>query len=306
MNQHAAFEIEVIHGFDPAVLRDILEINKRSFPLEWAYEDEEQYYSKMLTDARNIHLLLNYNSKRVGYLLGIPHNEALEELRNDDPGMGTNPQAYYIETVAILPEYQGKKGFSVLFKKLMEECKGKGITTVTMHARVSNGFSEKLQKKFKPIAIRHISNWPYYNSSEPTDYIEVSLPLAQTGSTHKTGFQGHKMVFGTKSTESIDHEPVKHLSRKELAKRFRHGAYLRAKEYRETDPWQIAMKEKLKELRRDAYQKAKERNRIYRNEIKANEDKKSSKKKAFRQKSLMGMVVKGSAIKKSGKETNSL
>ena len=39
----------------------------------------------------------------------------------------------------------------------------------------------------------------------------------------------------------------------------RREAYLRAKEYRKTDPRQIAMMEKLKQQRRDAYQKAKER-----------------------------------------------
>jgi hypothetical protein len=57
-------------------------------------------------------------------------------------------------------------------------------------------------------------------------------------------------------TKSLD-DPPKHLSKKELSKKFRHEAYLRAKEYRKTDPRQIAMTEKLKEQRRDAYQRLK-------------------------------------------------
>ncbi len=58
---------------------------------------------------------------------------------------------------------------------------------------------------------------------------------------------------------TADPEPPKRLSQKEFAKKMRRAAYLRAKEYRKTDPRQIAMMEKLKQQRRDAYQKAKER-----------------------------------------------
>ena len=42
----------------------------------------------------------------------------------------------------------------------------------------------------------------------------------------------------------------------------RRAAYSRAKEYRKTDPPQIALMEKLRQQRRDAYQKAKEREKV--------------------------------------------
>ena len=74
------------------------------------------------------------------------------------------------------------------------------------------------------------------------------------------------MTDDLKSTD--DHEPPKRLSQKEFAKKMRHEAYLRAKEYRKTDPRQIAMKEKLKQQRRDAYQKVKERGEVMRAEHK--------------------------------------
>jgi hypothetical protein len=69
------------------------------------------------------------------------------------------------------------------------------------------------------------------------------------------------------SAPEIDREPSEHLTKKELAKHYRHEAYLRAKEFRKTDPRQIALKEKLKEQRREAYQKGKERRKAYRDEI---------------------------------------
>ena len=59
---------------------------------------------------------------------------------------------------------------------------------------------------------------------------------------------------------------AEHLSRKEFAKRIRHETYQRAKEYRATDPKQIAMKEGLKLRRREAYQAAKARAKALKSE----------------------------------------
>ena len=94
----------------------------------------------------------------------------------------------------------------------------------------------------------------------------------------------------------------RNLSKKELAKEFRHEAYLRAKEYRRTDPRQIAMKEQQKEYQREAYQKAKERNKAYRDEKKNAAKEKSARKRIVKQdKLLKNMLAPASAIK--GQET---
>ena len=112
------------------------------------------------------------------------------------------------------------------------------------------------------------------------------------------------MALIKKSTVFPDREPPKRLSRKELARQFRHAAYQRAKEFRKTDPHQIAIKERLKEqqkeFQRDAYQKAKKRNKAYRAEIKNASDERAGKKKTVRQNKLRAMVARGSAIKGRG------
>jgi CRISPR/Cas system CSM-associated protein Csm5 (group 7 of RAMP superfamily) len=107
------------------------------------------------------------------------------------------------------------------------------------------------------------------------------------------------MTLFTKSAEESDHK----LSKKELAKQFRRDAYLRAKEYRKTDPRQIAMIEKMKEQRRDAYQQAKKRNKAYRDQLKKSLKEKSARKRIVKQDKLMKMVVPGSAIKGSAHES---
>jgi len=83
----------------------------------------------------------------------------------------------------------------------------------------------------------------------------------------------------------------RNLSKKKLAKEFRHEAYLRAKEYRETDPRQIAMKEQQKEYQREAYKKAKELNKAYRDEIKKASKDKSARKRIVKQDKLLRKVL---------------
>jgi hypothetical protein len=110
------------------------------------------------------------------------------------------------------------------------------------------------------------------------------------------------MASITKSKDKPKNERPKRLSRKELAQQFRHEAYLRAKEYRKTDPRQIAITEKSKEQRRDAYQQAKERNKAYRDEIKKASKEKSARKRIVKQdKLLRNVLVPSSTIK--GQET---
>jgi hypothetical protein len=94
----------------------------------------------------------------------------------------------------------------------------------------------------------------------------------------------------------------KHLTKKEMAKQFRHDAYLRAKEFRKTDPRQIVLKEKLKEQRREAYKKGKERRKAYQAEIKKVLKVKDAAAKIKKQNELKEMIAPGSSIKNdSGK-----
>jgi hypothetical protein len=104
------------------------------------------------------------------------------------------------------------------------------------------------------------------------------------------------MISYPKTSGDGGREPTKRLSKKELSKKFRHEAYLRAKEFRKTDPRQIAMAEKLKEQRKEAYQKAKDRGKAYRAELKNKSDERAAKKKVLIQKKLSATIQTGSAI----------
>lgn len=111
------------------------------------------------------------------------------------------------------------------------------------------------------------------------------------------------MISFPKSKDKHKGESSERLLQKELSKELRHDAYLRAKEYRKTDPRQISMKEKLTEQRRDAYKQAKKRNKAYRDQIKKASKEKSAKKRIVKQDKLLKMVVPGSSIRMPAHET---
>ncbi len=81
----------------------------------------------------------------------------------------------------------------------------------------------------------------------------------------------------------------------------RREAYLRAQEHRKTDPRQIAMAEKLKQQRRDAYQKVKERGKALRTERKKAEAEKAAAARAEKQKKLVATVVPANTLKAPAK-----
>ena len=111
------------------------------------------------------------------------------------------------------------------------------------------------------------------------------------------------MTDDPKPTDGPDHETPERLSRKDFAKKVRREAYLRAKEFRKTDPRQIAMKDKLKQQRRDAYQKAKARGQVFKAERKKAADETATADRAAKQKDLMAMVVPANTISKSKSTT---
>jgi hypothetical protein len=111
-------------------------------------------------------------------------------------------------------------------------------------------------------------------------------------------FKNRKATMSkSKTANSPEQEPNERLSKKEFAKQFRHEAYLRAKEYRRTDPRQIAMKEKQKDQRKEAYQKGKERRKVYQDEIKKALKEKSVATKFDKRLKQRALVTTSSTLK---------
>jgi ribosomal protein S18 acetylase RimI-like enzyme len=141
--------------------------------VHWQYPDARDYYARMLADPANINIFLNSGGKRVGYVLAVPHDQAVTELLDDDPKLQNDPAKYYIETIGILPESRQKGGLRIMLARLVLECQSRSAAKLSMHAR--SGFSAIVQKNFRILVLRPVAKWRYTNFEESVDYIEIAL-----------------------------------------------------------------------------------------------------------------------------------
>jgi ribosomal protein S18 acetylase RimI-like enzyme len=167
---------ELVYDIDEKIVTDIAFIERHSYPLGWAYDDAQEYYAEMLRKPNNIPVTLRDNGRNVGFLLAIPQDDAVEELESDDPLIERDSLTYYLENIAILPDYRNKGGLRKMLEILGSELRKKAIHRISMHARISNNLSRNIQKHMKIIEIRRIEAWKYYNFEEPTDYIVAAWP----------------------------------------------------------------------------------------------------------------------------------
>ncbi len=169
--------INVIHEASDSFIKELLEMQDKSYPAGWQYEDAAEYYKRMIESPENINIVLKEKEKVIGYVLVIPHNDVVTELREVDPLMKEDLNRFYIETLEIVPEIQktlaGGKLFFQMLGKLFEESGKRGINKFSMHARVSTGLSKVVQRYFGKMMteVRQIENWPYYDGQEPTCYM---------------------------------------------------------------------------------------------------------------------------------------
>jgi ribosomal protein S18 acetylase RimI-like enzyme len=158
-----------------AIIRSAIEISLSSYPPGWGCSNPDEYYNQKLRETSSVLITLEDAGKSVGLLVAIPQNEAVEELRTEDPEMKEDPSGYYIENIAILPSYRGKKGLSKMFSALKVEMKNRGVERISLHARISNNLNMAVRNNFKVVGARIIENWKFYNNQEPTEYIVAEL-----------------------------------------------------------------------------------------------------------------------------------
>jgi ribosomal protein S18 acetylase RimI-like enzyme len=168
------YSIEVVHHADDAFIRDLLKMRSETFPKGWEYADAEKYYREMIEDIQNINIVTKEKDKILGYMLAIPHNKVVDELKEDDPLMKEDPKRLYIETMEIHPYVQKTGLFIKMVDEFFQEAGKRGFKKFSMHVRVDNGVSSMIQRCFLVTEIHRIENWPYYNHQEPTDYILVT------------------------------------------------------------------------------------------------------------------------------------
>lgn len=167
------FTSEIVKVFKNQFLKDILFIENACFPKDWQYNDPEQYYTEVLRNRKNIIIFLKDINKTVGCIISIQHDTARKELIQYDPEMKSDNARYYIDSIAVLPQYRDKGGAKKLIYQLCDEANERGIYKFSIHARTVNGLNILIKKIFEKMitGARKIESWAF-GGGEPYDYIE--------------------------------------------------------------------------------------------------------------------------------------
>ncbi|MEI6213713.1 MAG: GNAT family N-acetyltransferase [Desulfuromonadales bacterium] len=166
--------IEIVTKYVERELADILMLEKECFPADWQYPEAAEYYASMLADSENVNIFLRDGGETVGYLLARPFKSVVQELKESDPELTDKLEAfYYIETIQILPSYQGKGGARRLLIETSEAVMKHGVNKFAIHARTTNGLNQIIKKVFAGFITltREIDSWRWANG-EPYEYIE--------------------------------------------------------------------------------------------------------------------------------------
>jgi spermidine synthase len=163
---------------DPETLKSIMSVVEavRADGLE-GWEDSEDYIREKLCNSRNIHTLLKEGDKVVGYMLTMPHNDAVPELIDADPLLQEDEERYHVMLAEIIPGSRGRNGlFKLMLKTIDEAEKRFQVNQFSMHFRVRSELNQFLQDGFLITKRRRIENWKYYANGEATEYIEAACP----------------------------------------------------------------------------------------------------------------------------------
>jgi GNAT superfamily N-acetyltransferase len=158
------------------LLDGILEIEKRSFPVGWQYDDAREYFGSMLKTKNSINVFAFDLGKVVGYALLVPFEVSYGEIKEFDREIIQLDNTAYLETIGILPEYQGLGLSKKMLVDLNLKAKIAGYNKIAVHARISNGFNKIVRKNFSQnIFVSHLIEKWKYGGDEAYEFIVWSV-----------------------------------------------------------------------------------------------------------------------------------
>jgi hypothetical protein len=166
--------IQAVEEYDPALVKELLDLEQQAFPPEMQFPEGEAYYADCLKDKMNINIVMrNNDAKVIGYVVAMPQSNVYETLKQYDPAMKDDPERFYVETIQTLPGQRQVFGVLRLLYGMCEEGEKRGFNKFSMHARKLNGLSDMILKVSSTARrLRTIENW--YGYGEPFDYIELT------------------------------------------------------------------------------------------------------------------------------------
>lgn len=166
----SVFRILQPADFTPDVIRQVIDLGMRSGTWQ---DSDVKYYKEQFANPCNINITCQSEDGLItGYILAKPHNEAVQDYLVEDPAMAVSDVGMFYVDIVITDMKQNRASVSLrLINEMVKEGNRRGISRFSMHARVSNGFSAIIQRKFDIDSSRRIKRYVDCNN-EPFDYLE--------------------------------------------------------------------------------------------------------------------------------------
>jgi len=171
MREALEFQTEVLQGFSDEAVKEILKLEP-FFPLN--IREGEDKTREHLNEPSCINIILKKDNRIVGYILAIPHNDAVKELQNDDTEMREDSNRYYIDKVVVAPEYRKGLVLLKLVYATFEEGVRRGINKFSSHVLSTNGLNKLMTRIFgKQLTERRKVSLAIYDNA-PFEYMELT------------------------------------------------------------------------------------------------------------------------------------
>jgi ribosomal protein S18 acetylase RimI-like enzyme len=165
------YQFEVLHSNSEELVKEILELEP-FLPLN--IQDTEEGIRENLNNRSYINIILKKDNRIIGYILSIPHNEAVRELKNDDMQMKEDDGRYYIDQIVVHPDFRKGMILLKLVYATFEEGVRRGFNKFSSHVLATDGLNKLMKRKFgKQLTEQRMVNLPIYNNA-PFEYMEMT------------------------------------------------------------------------------------------------------------------------------------
>lgn len=144
------------------------------------YKDE-RFFLEQVMNPKNISICCyTREGELTGYLLAMPQNDKIEELRKHDPEFEDDPDdiAYYVEIIMShsAHNHESKRSSFMMINELIREADWRGKRYITMHALRNEGLSYVIMTLYPAQLVRERVVMPeLYGPDEEFDYLVADI-----------------------------------------------------------------------------------------------------------------------------------
>lgn len=158
---------------DVSHFREVLQVKLATFPE--SMQDELSDIQEFFEDENAHGLILRKDKKPIGVIKGnhLQEGNTESDILESSTLKEIEDVTFYIAIIAVMKEARSKRALDFLIHEMALDLRRFDYQFATAHARVSNGVSGLLQKRYGAKVLASFDDWCEYG--EPFDYVLIDL-----------------------------------------------------------------------------------------------------------------------------------